>query len=49
MSINPMLTYLIFREENAKNAKMLDEYFLNGEEIYKGYVDDPRYCNTRRP
>ncbi|XP_023328432.1 ADP-ribose pyrophosphatase, mitochondrial isoform X2 [Eurytemora carolleeae] len=29
-------------EENAKNAKMLDEYFLNGEEIYKGYVDDPR-------
>jgi ADP-ribose pyrophosphatase len=32
--------------EEALNGKMkeseLDEYFANGAEIYKGYVDDPR-------
>lgn len=32
--------------EEALNGKMkeseLDEFFANGSEIYKGYVDDPR-------
>ena len=38
-----MDTYGI-KDENEKKkvAKQIDEFFKNGEEIYKGYVDDPR-------
>lgn len=27
---------------NEKNRKMIEKFFENGEEIYRGYVDDPR-------
>lgn len=26
----------------AKDKQMISDFFKNGEEIYKGYVDDPR-------
>lgn len=29
-------------EENEKNQAMVEEFFCGGDEVYKGYVDDPR-------
>jgi len=29
-------------EENAENSALVDKFFSEGTEVYKGYVDDPR-------
>ena len=36
------ITY--FSEENAENSALVETFFSGGgTQVYKGYVDDPRY------
>ena len=37
-----ILKFLFFYRDSVENKAIVEQFFSDGTEVYKGYVDDPR-------